>query len=254
LVPFWDRLSEFSTVDLIDYLDGFVTERTVAIYINTPNNPTGLALSLEQIQVLIQFSRHHNLAIWADEVYERITFDTDHVSAVSLAPERTVGIYSFSKQYGMAGNRCGYLIFPSSEIMEEVRKASTIAFYSTPTLSQIAAVKAIEHGEIWLKSAVDSYKNTGYQMAEIFGVPKPQGSTFLFLDVSEYLDEEGVDGLLAECIRHNVVLAPGYSFGAMYHHYVRICFTSAMPEVVLEGAKILKRILERRKSNLRSDT
>ena len=47
-----------------------------------------------------------------------------------------------------------------------------------------------------MESAVDSYKDTGYQMAEIFGVPKPQGSTFLFLDVSEYLDEEGVDGLL----------------------------------------------------------
>ena len=179
LVPFWDRLSGV----LCRIFDGlckrFVTERTVAIYINTPNNPTGLALSLEQMQALVQFSRYHNLAIWADEVYERITFDTDHhVSAVSLAPEKTVGIYSFSKQYGMAGNRCGYLIFPSSEIMEEVRKAFNNCFYSTPTLSQIAAVKAIEHGESWLESAVESYKDTGYQMAEIFGVPKPQGSTF----------------------------------------------------------------------------
>ena len=252
LVPFWDRLEEFRNTEnvsqnMISYISQFLSERTVAIYINTPNNPTGQALDLQEMETLVQLAKDHNLAIWADEVYEKITYDIEHYSAVQLAPERTVGIYSFSKQYGMAGNRCGYLIFPSSEIMEEVRKASTIAFYSTPTASQFAAVQAILHGANWLQTTRDAYREVGYQMAEIFGVSKPQGSTFLFLDVSDALDDEGVDGLLAECIRHNVVLAPGSSFGTDYKNYIRICFTSAPPQIVLAGARIVQDILMRRR-------
>ena len=76
------------------------------------------------------------------------------------------------------------------------------------------------------------------------GVPPPQGSTFLFLDIAQHLDERGLDGFLEDCVDRGLFVAPGPSFGP-YPTSVRLCFTAAPPDVVERGVEVLAGLLGR---------
>ena len=216
-----------------------VSARTVAIYVNTPNNPTGKLISREILEAVRDAAQTHKLWIWSDEVYEGIVYDGEPITMAEVAPEQTFSVYSFSKTYGMAGNRCGYIVGPSAEIMRSVRKATVHHFYSACTASQLAAAHVLQNGESWLETAVASYKKAGFAAADRLGVSRPQGGTFLFLDVSSYLDDRGMHGFMLDCIERGLILAPGGSCGSEYEQFVRVCFTSAPPDVVARGVEVL---------------
>jgi aspartate/methionine/tyrosine aminotransferase len=180
----------------------------------------------------------------SDEVYEDYVYRGRHAYARTFAPERTFSAYSFSKGYGMAGNRCGYVVGPA-ESMLEVRKVSTHTFYSAPTASQIAALRCLEGpGDDWVAAARQEYRRLGDAAAARLGVEPPEGSTFLFLDVADRLDDRGLMGFLEDCVERGLFLAPGPSFGPFPTH-VRVCFTSAEPERVERGVEVLAEVLGR---------
>ena len=237
-VPFYDK--EGSVAQRIA---PYLTDKTVAIYMNSPNNPTGLLMDPEEVMALASLARLHDLWIFSDEVYERLLFSGTLLPMRLEAPERTISIYSFSKAYGMAGYRCGYIITPNSAIRAEINKAVVHSFYSVPTAAQHAAQIVLEEGDSWLQSARDVYEDTGRKCAGMLGVPTPAGGTFLFFDIEPYLGARTMDDILLACIQEKLLLAPGASFGAGYESYVRLCFTSAEPDVVLEGMGILTSIL-----------
>ena len=162
-----------------------------------------------------------------------------------VAPEHTFSVFSFSKTYGMAGNRCGYVVGPSASVMRSVRKATVHHFYSACTASQLAAANVLEKGGPWLRSAVKSYRAAGYAAADRLGLERPQGGTFLFVDVGPHLDERGMHGFMLDCIEEGLILAPGGSCGSDYGHFVRLCFTSAPPDVVGRGVDVLAKHLGR---------
>ena len=240
-VPFFDRSGSVQ-----ERLAPYVTPKTTALYINSPNNPTGLALDQKDASALVELAREIGLWIWSDEVYEALQFSGLPLDIASLAPERTFSAYSFSKVYGMAGNRVGYIVGPSENVMVELAKAQKHTYYSVTTAAQYAALRVLECGDAWLAQAKQAYYQIGVEVAQILDLPNPQGGTFLFFDVSAYLDETGVDGFLEECIGRGLLLAPGESFGREYSNYVRLCFTSAPPATVLEGINLLKDIMRRR--------
>lgn len=220
------------------------SERTVALYISTPSNPTGGVIPRRWLEALVAWARRHDLWILADEVYEDYVYDGEHTYCRTLDPERTFSAHSFSKALGMAGNRIGYVAGPA-RAMDEVRKVSTHTVYSASTAGQLAALAALEGpGEAWIERARDLYRELGYRASRRLGVPAPAGSTFLFLDVTEHLDGQGVEGLLERCVDRGLLLAPGESFGP-YPTHVRLCFTSAPPEVVGRGVEVLAELLER---------
>jgi aspartate/methionine/tyrosine aminotransferase len=166
------------------------------------------------------------------------------VRALPLAPERTFLAQTFSKCYGMTGNRCGYVVGPR-QVMAELRKVSTHTFYSTPTASQIAALRALQGpGDAWAREVCAQYADTGRRAAERLGVPAPEGSTFLFLDVAGALDGSGLGGLLERCLERGLLVAPGPSFGP-YPTHVRLCYTAVEPERALRGVDVLARVLGR---------
>ncbi|MEC8423659.1 MAG: pyridoxal phosphate-dependent aminotransferase, partial [Myxococcota bacterium] len=223
-----------------------VTERTCAVYLNTPSNPVGTVLGRETLSELAGFARAHGLWIWSDEVYEDYVYEGEHVPIAPLAPERTLTVHSFSKAYGMAGNRCGYVIGPTDpSVMQQLRKVSIHSFYAASTASQLAAARVLEAGSTWLAEAHAAYAAAGRSAADRLGVPPPQGGTFLFIDVSSQLDDSGLHGFLVRCIDHNLVLAPGSSCGRDYGGFVRVCFTSAPPEVVARGVDVLAKLIGR---------
>ena len=170
------------------------TSRTVALYISTPNNPSGRVLPPDWIEALVAWACAEGLWIISDEVYEDYVFSGRHVYIRSLAPERTFSVHSFSKAFGMAGNRCGYVVGPRGT-MAQLTKVSTHAFYSTPTASQLAACRALDgRGDSWVADVRERYRLMGMQAATRLGVTPPEGSTFLFLDVADRLDERGLTG------------------------------------------------------------
>lgn len=250
-VPFVGEATDPETAVAI--VERYRTGRTVALYVNTPNNPTGRVIPEAWLAALAEWSRAHGLWIFADEVYEHYVFDGAHAYVRPMAPERTISIHSCSKAYGMAGNRVGYVVGPSAAL-EQVRKVSTHTFYSTPTASQIAACRALlGHADTWLAEARRSYAVVGRAAAERLGLPPPEGSTFLFFDVAPHLEATGktLGRWLAELVEDGLLIAPGDSFGP-YPTHVRLCFTAAPPEVTLRGVDVLARHLGRLMGTLES--
>lgn len=243
-VPFLDR----GAGDIAGRLGEYLTDRTVALYINSPNNPTGAVLSADELAALASFARAHDLWLWADEIYEHYAYTAQHHPVAQFAPERTISAYSFSKAYGLAGSRCGYLIGPDAQTMGQVRKSLIHAFYSAPRASQISALAALERGDSWLQMAAEQYQAAGEAAARTLGLPAPEGGTFLFFDVADCLDERGLDGFLFDCLEENLILAPGASFGPNhYQTFIRLCFTSAPPDVVQRGVEKLALLMDARR-------
>lgn len=220
------------------------TDRTVALYLNTPNNPTGRVIPADWLEALADWARREGLWLLADEVYEDYVYEGEHTWCRPLAPERTFSAHSFSKAFGMAGNRCGYVVGPADAVAH-VRKISTHTVYSTPTASQLAAARALEGpGDAWVAEVRPIYRELGREAADRLGVDRPEGSTFLFLDVSAHLDDRGLLGFLERCADRGLLLAPGTSFGP-YPTHVRLCYTAAPPDVVRRGVEVLADLLGR---------
>ena len=220
------------------------TDRTVALYLNTPNNPTGRMLPPAAVAALADFAREKDLWILADEVYELYAYAGTHRHAYPLAPERTIAAYSLSKAWGLAGARCGWLLGPE-RALSEIVKLGAHTIYSAPTASQHAALRILAGAaDAWVAEARASYAATGAEAARRLGLPPPEGGTFLFLDVTASLDGRGLAGFLEDLADGGLFVAPGPSFGP-YQTHVRLCYTAVPPEVALRGVDVLARRLRR---------
>ncbi len=239
-VPFYGAVD--SAESAVEAVRERSTERTVALYLGTPNNPSGRTIPQDWLAALAEWAAAAGLWILADEVYEDYVYRGEHAYTRPLAPERTFSVHSFSKAFGMAGNRCGYVVGPAA-IISEVRKVSTHTFYSTPTASQIAALRALSGaGDAWVAEARALYREIGAKAAAKLGLDPPEGSTFLFLDAAPRLDERGLDGFLEDCVDRGVFVAPGPSFGP-YPTHVRVCFTAVPPDRTERGLDVLAELL-----------
>lgn len=241
-VPFIGQAD--SPESAVEAVASLLTDKSVALYLSTPNNPTGQTIPNAWLESLARWCADHDLWLIADEVYEDYVYEGVHTYTRPLAPERTFSVHSFSKAYGMAGNRCGYVVGPEAAVTE-LRKVSIHTFYSTPTASQLVALRAIQGlGDPWVERARKRYRALGNAAADTLGVARPQGSTFLFLDVADQLDHRGLSGFLETCVDRGLFVAPGPSFGP-YPTHIRICYTAAPPEIVERGVGVLAAILGR---------
>lgn len=225
-IPFNDRVG--SAPDARRAIVEKITDRTAVLYVSTPNNPTGHVIPEDQLQAIAELAREQGLWILSDEVYENYAYRGEHVSIGRFAPERTITVFSFSKAYGMAGNRTGYLVGPK-EFVGQALKVSTNTIYSAPTAGQVAGARAIREGGRWLEKARRVFRSAGEEAASTLGLDPPEGSHFLFWDVAHLLDERGVWGFLEDCLDDGVVLAPGSPCGEGYETWVRLGYGSIPP-------------------------
>ena len=225
-------------------VEAAVSPRAVALYVNTPSNPTGRVLPRAWLEALVSVARRHDLWLVFDEVYEEYAYRGEHVPGLSLAPERSFAVHSFSKAYGMAGNRVGWVAGPAAPVAEAL-KLSTHTVYSAPTAAQVAALRVLRGpGAAWVERTRAAYRELGEAAADRLGVERPEGSTFLFLDVSARLDARGLAGFLEDAADRGLAVAPGPSFGP-YPGHVRVCYTSAPPPLVRRGIEVLATLLGR---------
>jgi N-succinyldiaminopimelate aminotransferase len=231
-VSFYTRLDE-PGFDVEALLESAVTDRTVALYINTPNNPSGRVLSSATIDAMLRVAKRHDLWLLCDEAYEEIYFDTERPDAVwkrADIRDRAIAFHTLSKTYGFAGARVGFTHGPKS-VMTAVRGMQTFHTYCAPRPMQFGAVEALRQGGAWIEESRTVYRDAGYEAADALGVPRPAGGTFLFMDVSDHLTPGDTDctAFLERCADEGVLLTPGRSCGADYARWVRLCFTSVPP-------------------------
>lgn len=199
---------------------------TRAIYFNTPNNPTGLALSRWEIQALGDYATLHGLTLIADNAYEAFHFAPDGFTdpaAADLFPDITFALYSMSKTYGWTGYRIGYMLAPS-RFARTVRVLALHSIYCVSTAAQYAALQGLQRREEVIARHRPLVERNLACLRRLCSVPflDPVGGFYSMLDVRKY--RGGAQAFLRAAIAKGVSLAPGDAFGAYGNRWVRLCF------------------------------
>lgn len=245
-VPLYDRLAG---LDAEAAFEAAVTERTVALYLNSPHNPTGMILPEAVIDALLRVAERHDLWVIVDEAYSELWFGGEAPAPIWARPElseRAIAVHTFSKNYGFAGGRVGYAHGPSS-IMGALRGVQTFQTYCAPRPMQVGAAAALREGDAFLAECRRDYAEAGRRVAAALGVPAPTGGTFVLFDASPYLADDDTTCMpfLERCLEAGVLLTPGGACGEAYARWVRLCFTSVPLPQLDEALEKLKSVLSR---------
>lgn len=236
-VPFFDNdQSERSAVEI---LDRFVTDSTSAIFLNNPHNPTGKILDENIVKAVVDWASERGLWIISDEVYRDLIFaEEKHTHCRPLAPSNVIELFSFSKAYGMAGNRVGYIVGPPDAI-GQIHTFSMYTSYGTSIASQVAALRILRGtGDSWLEETRRGYSDVAKEIASILGVEAPQAGLYFFLDLRDRLSGRSTREFIEQCASRGVIVSPGSMFGD-YEDHIRICFASEPPEKAIRGVRIV---------------
>jgi N-succinyldiaminopimelate aminotransferase len=247
-LPFWDRVDD-PRFDVEAALEAVVTERTVALYVNTPNNPTGRVMPERALAAFARVAARHDLWVLDDETYDDLDYRGVATSPPWARPDlldRTVAAHTLSKTFGLAGARVGFLHGPRAA-MRTLRGVQAFQTYCAPRPLQLGAARALREGDAWLAEARAAYAEAGRRAAAVLGIAPPEGGTFLFFDASPHLrDGEDVMGFLERCLDAGVLLTPGSASGTAYAGWVRLCYTSVPPAELDDALGRLARVLRDR--------
>lgn len=214
-----------------DRLKGLITERTKAIVINTPNNPSGNCFSMETLKKIAAIAEEKDLLIIADDIYGAFSFQEPFIPIATLPGmrERTITINSFSKNFTMTGWRVGNIIAPKY-LVETIQTINENVVFTTPSVSQRAAIYAIRSRKEMQPKLVEEYRSrVEYVWQRVCGIPKmsvlqPKGTFYMFLNIKEtgMSSQEVCDCILKEA---HVLMLPGNAFGDCGEGYVRVACT-----------------------------
>jgi len=213
----------------VEALEGLVTERTRLIVLNSPSNPLGAIIDRARMTELLEFADRHGLWTLSDECYDAITFDDSFVSPASIAPERVVSVYSFSKTYAMTGWRIGYAVAPP-EVAPILAKCQEPLLSCVNTPTQFAALAAVSGSQEVVAEMRDAYRERrDLALSMLKGSPlqafTPQGAFYLWIDVSSAgIPSRDVAMRLLE--ERGVAVAPGSAFGERGEGFVRVSLAS----------------------------
>ena len=267
VVPLWPNLQEIPkilgaevrTVALrflqsgwrldVDQLIQELKPGTKALYINSPNNPTGWTITREQQKAILEHCRRHGIWIFADDAYERLYFGEGRCapSFLELMDEgdRVISANTFSKSWLMTGWRLGWLVVPQG-LSADLGKLIEYNTSCAPVFVQRAGTAALKEGEPVIKRTVERFRAArDYLVRELNATEGvraalPSGTMYAFFRV------EGVTDSLEFCKKlvrdAGLGLAPGAAFGPEGEGYVRWCFASSQ-ERLAEGVHRLRNVL-----------
>jgi N-succinyldiaminopimelate aminotransferase len=246
-LPFFSALRQ-PGFDLRGTLESVLSERTVAIYVNSPNNPSGIVLNEAEIDTLARFVSGHDLWLLSDEAYERLHYTAEPPPAVwlhSALNQRALVMHTLSKSYGISGERVAYLHGPA-EVMSALAGLSTFTNYCAARPMQIAAARVLAsaEGEQWVREARKSYQHAAARTAQVLRIAQPESGTFAFFDTRPLRrDGETAHQLLERVARAGVVLTPGVAAGRDYADWARLCFTAVPPPMLERALATLQSVL-----------
>ncbi len=228
-------------------LTRYATERTRAIYFNTPMNPSGVVFTRFEIEQVAQFAIDRDLIVIADEAYEDIVYEGEHVSIASLNGmfERTITSFTFSKSYAMTGWRIGYAV-AADPWMTGLRKTTLYSSNGVSTPTQWAALAALTTESDFLATSRAAYLErrdlllAGLNELGLSCVP-PAGAFYAFPDTSSIsADSRAGTELLLD--RAKVATVPGVVFGPHGEGHVRFSFSTSI-ETIEAGLESMRRNL-----------
>ncbi len=216
----------------IERLESLITERTKALVINSPSNPTGNCLNMETMERLAEIAVKHDLLVISDDIYTAFSYQNPFVPFASLPGmrERTIILNSFSKNFTMTGWRVGNIIAPDY-IIKTIQQVNENVVFTTPSISQRAAIHALRHRHEIQPAMVSEYRRRMFYAAErvneISGlsvINPPKGSFYLFVNIKEtgLSSAAAAEKILQDA---HVLTLPGTAFGACGEGYVRIACT-----------------------------
>jgi aminotransferase len=224
-------------------IEPYVTERTRAILVSYPNNPTGAVLSPERMKELAQFAQDYDLVVVSDEIYERLIYTGSHTcfAAIPGMRERTILLSGVSKSFAMTGWRIGYATAPA-DIMAAMRKFHQYLIMSAPTTGQAAAVQALRHGNADVEQMRGAYDRRRRLITDGFNsigltCVEPRGAFYAFpnISVTGMTDAAFCEALLHE---ERVAVVPGSAFGASGAGFIRASYTNTEENIALALERI----------------
>jgi aspartate/methionine/tyrosine aminotransferase len=225
----------------------YATERTRAIYYNTPQNPSGVVFTAEEAKAVADFVQERDIVVVADEAYEDLVYDGEHCSIASLDGmfERTICTFTFSKSYSMTGWRLGYAV-ASEPWMTGLKKATLYSSNGVSTPTQWAGVAALKIDVATFEQIKEQYRirrDLLLSGLNEFGLPgaPPAGAFYALPDVSRISKDsrEAAEILLN---RAQVATVPGIVFGPQGESRVRFSFSLPI-ETIEAGLDSLRRNL-----------
>jgi aminotransferase len=233
----------------MEQIENAITERTVAIVLNTPCNPTGVVLDDTTIDMICDVAKKYNLTVISDEVYSSLIYDGKKHSSVITRDgmkERTILIDSISKRFSMTGYRLGYATGPA-EIISCMTKMQENIAACAPLPSQHASIEAYNSfaedtslRDIFLKRR--DYIYPAINSIDKLSCNKPEGTFYLFVNISK----TGMDSFTfckELLLNAHVAVAPGITYGKEYDNYVRLAYTLEIPKLE-EGVQRIKTFVE----------
>lgn len=234
----------------MDEIRSQITDKTKAIVIVTPNNPTGGVLTEKTLKELAEISVEHDIMVLADEVYERLLYDdAKHVSIASLPgmKERTITLNGFSKAYSMTGWRLGYAAAPESiiNVLNKIHQHNTTCATS---FVQKAAVAALRDEKNEVQDMVREYERRRdfavLAINKIDGLSCrcPKGAFYIFINIKKLgrPSAEIAEYLLSEA---KLAFVAGDVFGPEGEGYLRMSFANSYKNIV-EGCDRLKKAID----------
>lgn len=216
-----------------DELREKITDKTKALILPFPNNPTGAIMTKEDLEQIAEVLRETDIVVLSDEIYSELTYGRKHTSIVELdgMRERTILINGFSKGFAMTGWRLGYLCGPE-EIVSQVLKIHQYAIMSSPTVSQYAAIEGLQSCLRDVKMMVDEYDMRRRFVVDGFNKLglncfTPEGAFYVFpcIKSTGLSSEEFCEKLL---FAKKVAVVPGNAFGDCGEGFIRVSYAYSL--------------------------
>ena len=213
-----------------------ITEKTKAILIGYPANPTGAVMEREGLFEIADVARRHRLLVVSDEIYNLLVYDTEPVCFAALPgmKDQTVLLGGFSKAYAMTGWRIGYAA-ANAGIIAAMTKIHQYTALCAPTMGQIAALEALRSGEPEARRMIEEYDRRRRVIVKglnDIGLTcfEPRGAFYAFpsIAVTGMSSEEFAERLLVE---EKVAAVPGSAFGACGEGHVRCCYATSLGQI-----------------------
>jgi methionine transaminase len=232
-----------------DEFKRLITVHTKMIIVNTPNNPSGVCLTKEDLVQLATLVVETDIILLSDEVYEALVYDGEHLSPASIdgLAERTISVYSFGKTLHCTGWKVGYVAAPA-KIMEQFRRVHQFNVFCVSSFVQYGLLNYIQEIGLHRKELIEFYRQKRDLMIQgLVGsslLPRgPQGSYFILCDYSNIsnLDDEAFNERLIQDYHIAAIPLSAFYHSPMDQKYIRLCF--AKKEDTLERAILqLKKI------------
>lgn len=219
-----------------DDLEKAVTDRTKALLLNFPCNPTGASMDSEALARVAEIAEKRDLVVITDEIYSELTYDGRHVSIASIPGmrERTLFLHGFSKAYAMTGFRIGYACGPP-DLIDAMMTVHQYSMLCSPTLAQDAAIEALDNARGDMEEMRESYRqrrNVLVSRLNEMGLEcvKPKGAFYAFPSIAStgLSSAEFATRLLQE---KKVAVVPGTAFGECGEGFVRCAYAASLEDI-----------------------